>query len=143
MSGNRHDQSMDIIDRLNWLLIKSTNCAQERNKTQVDDNNDDHGYDDDGYDGHLGARLELKSVEDHMRCLIPAAIIMLTLQSRRNKDKICSPLDTLRRVVEEFVKRRALALLDGVLVEQLVRSHRCVRWLDPALHKNVLRVQHL
>ena len=138
MSGNRHDQSMDIIDRLNWLLIKSTNCAQERNKTQVDDNDDD-----DVYDGHLGARLELKSVEDHVRCLIPAAIIMLTLQSRRNKDKICSPLDTLRRVVEEFVKRRALALLDGVLVEQLVRSHRCVRWLDPALHKNVLRVQHL
>ena len=62
---------MDIIDRLNWLLIKSTNCAQERNKTQVDDNDDD-----DVYDGHLGARLELKSVEDHVRCLIPAAIMM-------------------------------------------------------------------
>ena len=56
---------------------------------------------------------------------------------------IYSPLDTLCWVVEEFVKCCALALLDGVLVEQLVRRHRCVRRLDPALHQNVLRVQHL
>ena len=55
----------------------------------------------------------------------------------------CLPLYALSRVVEEFVKSGTLTLLDGVLVEQLVRVHRRVRRLDPALHQDVLRVQHL
>ena len=52
-------------------------------------------------------------------------------------------LHTLPGVVEELVQGGALALLQGVVVEDLVRSEAGVPGLYPRLHQQVLRVQHL
>ena len=53
------------------------------------------------------------------------------------------PLHALPGVVEELVQGGALALLQRVVVEDLVGGQAGVPRLDPGLHQQVLRVQHL
>ena len=53
------------------------------------------------------------------------------------------PLDTLPRVVEQLVQSRTLALVQGVVVQDLVRREAGVARVDTGLHQDVLSVQHL
>ena len=53
------------------------------------------------------------------------------------------PLDALPGVVEELVQGGGLALLQGEVVQDLVRRHPRLPGVDPGLHQDVLRVQHL
>ena len=52
-------------------------------------------------------------------------------------------LHALPGVVEQLVQGGALALLQRVVVEDLVGGEAGVPRLDPGLHQQVLRVQHL
>ena len=52
-------------------------------------------------------------------------------------------LDTLSWVVEQLVQGRALALLQGEVVEDLVSSVARVCGVNAGLHQDILRVQHL
>ena len=53
------------------------------------------------------------------------------------------PLHTLPGVVEQLVQSGALALVQGVVVQDLVRSEARVARVDTRLHQDVLSVQHL
>ena len=53
------------------------------------------------------------------------------------------PLHALPGVVEELVQGGALALLQRIVIEDLVGGEAGVPRLDPGLYQQVLRVQHL
>ena len=67
----------------------------------------------------------------------------LKLQSMKYDVSCLVPLDALPGVVEELVQGGGLALLQGEVVQDLVRRHPRLPGVDPGLHQDVLRVQHL
>ena len=90
-------------------------------------------------------RLELKRMKQNMSFMISLKIF----EARAGLDSFseCFPtfpyLETLLRVTKELVQRSSLALLNSIVIKNLISSEGRATGFKSTVSQQVLRVQHL